>query len=527
MTALEAEREILADVYRHDLVGFCEHVIPFGQPGVWQAWQGLWPVQREWLQAISDEMREKQWGLSYPDGTTPRRPPILRAIAACTNCGKTSILLPTVMTHAMLCFPHLRGLATSASKEHAKDKLFDAVANFVRSSEILRRQIGIALTDCEVYVHEVRETTNMVWRTALESRPTGLGGTHGQSGWALSVGDEYQSQSAKTHNAMSGIRDDPQGMAVIAGNPEYSHGPLYECTEGDLCEMWHGTHISRYDRPGNDTPELREQWSKEYGGEDSAGYRTYVLGMAPLEGHSSFIPIADVEAAMDDTVRPLQDEHERSLVPEDQPVVCGIDLAREGKDFNCAAYCAGIDQRDIPIEKIRGNELPPGERVDWVIAQHNRITKYGKPCVTYYDKTGLDGMFALAIQREGYASQIRGVNFGASDPSKHYKNIRCALWGGFRNWLAGGGCLPRDMNLRRLILLATSRVEGSRIQITRKDQQKKIMPIGPFDELDARMLASLAPSPDDILRARPPARHAPAYGVGGAGIPSRGSYMGV
>ena len=458
-----------------------------------------------------------------------RVPAVKRGVSSAAGTGKTSLLLPGLVCWFLSVFPSARGLVMSTNREQLFDKAFANTKALIDSSPELSRFLRYAESG-KVWVEGQESTCFVVYRTAEEAE--GISGTHSHSGIALRLFDESGGIADSMYVATSGLGQDPQSISVAFGNPTRDYGWFYDVTHGALAGEWSAVVVSALDMPGNG-PEFEAEKLREHGGDRKAdGFRIYVLGLPALSSSTSFIPAPLVEAAQS---RALVDVNGSPLVAAGVPVVAGLDLAREGSNENWMHFTAGIDARTIPPVHVPGRELPAAERVDWVLDQMRTARPpYGAPLCCWADYSGLDGMFDLEIRRRGWGERILGRNFGVGDPSGIFEKMRGHLWGGFRQWLRDGGCLPARPALRRLIGLASSRVlPGGKIQITRKADMRKVFPMGPFDELDAILLSVLAPPPDLVLRQRSlldgggvrfPAQGKAAHQVGAAMAPR--SWMG-
>ena len=473
--------------YRYDLVGFAREAIPFGQPGPWERWKDLWPWQLELLESIGAEMREKRWGEPGPDGEVQPQTPIQRCICSCTGSGKTSLVLPLVLLHALAVHPTMRAVCISPSREQIKDKLANAVKVMIESSPWLSALFTFAESG-KVARRRDPGVCFAVFRTAAEREA--LQGTHGVAGMIAVFIDEASGVPDELWQATAGARQDPQALVIIAGNPLRGDGFYHDRHTGRLAEKWKPVVV-----PADTLPTWvearREDLIADHGGEDTETYRASVLALPPLEGSNAFINRKLIETAMN---RPLVDDGGRPVVPHDTPLVAGVDLGREGEAKNCVVFRAGMDARSVPIEELRGRDITPAEKVAWLvrIATEER-PPYGVPAVIYVDATGLDGQLRWDIERTNHYRKFVWVSFADPDKNRGALNKRALMWQGLRSWLHKGGRLRSSPGLLRWLNAARAEFVRDRMAIIAKDEMKKLAGGDHADEGDALLLAMLAP----------------------------------
>ena len=475
-----------ASAFKYRPVEFAERVIPFGEPGTpWESWQGLWDWQVKFLTSIAGEMREKEWAV-LQDGAVVQRLPIQRAVSSCAGSGKTSAVLPLLTFWLMAVLPNLRAILISTTREQLMDRLFKNVKLMWESSPELQSIFALAESG-KVWRRDMPNTTYATFRTA--EKPEGMSGLHSPSGLTFVGFDESSGVSEAMRIAMSGACDDPQAIVVAVGNPFRNSGWFHRCHSGDLVDDWHPIHLARWDLPGWNE-DLKAQLVRRHGGEDTPSYRAYVAGRPPQEGEGSFISMEMVEQAF---TRPLWSGGER-VVPENTPLVCGVDTAGGGKGYWCASFVAGLDGR-IPPVMIQGSELKPRDRAQWMIRLlETPRSPYGCPSVVFYDATAERGQLGWELARLGYSGKFVPVNSAQRSKASLYANKRSEMWGGFRWWLESGGMLRRDDALARTIVAARHEMTPQgRIEIQPKEEIAKVAGRSRLDMLDSLMLACLAP----------------------------------
>ena len=491
------ELYLAARRYRYDPLGFAELAVPWGVKGTpFASWSEPWPMQRDFLLRVGREAYEKRYGADE-NGRYPRRPPILRSISSGTSTGKSAIVMPIAAFWFLATHGDARGLCVAPTGRHAADKMFNNAVALLTSSPFLRRYFDHSTGDKEWWVRGCRASRSCVYMTA-ESKEA-LSGKHAHSGCTLVEFDDAAGIDDDMFVATSGARHDPQALAIACGQPTKLHGWFYRVAHGDLAEDWNAVVWSQLDTPGADE-DLRARRVRECGGVDTEDYRVQVLGLPPLADARAFIPRSLLEEAADPDRRPLHDANGAPIVPHRTPLVAGLDLARESEDgaHNAMAFASAIDGRTVRPVSAPG--VSADERIAWAIQEAERPRPpYGRPCVVYYDATGLDGMWEREIGRLGRERLFRPVEFGARDPEGRYRTMRGALWSGARQWLNRGGCLPRDDALFRLVSAARSEPDSyGKLVITPKADLGARAGRTKLDEWDARMLSMLAPPPGAI-----------------------------
>ena len=472
------------DRYRYDIVAWAEKVLPFGKPGPFEQWSGLWPWQEKFCRDLGEEYREKGWGQVGPDGDVPKRRPIQRVICSCTGSGKTAMVLPLVMLHYLAVFPAVKIICGGPSREQIGDKLAGATKAMINASPILSDLFTFAESG-KVGRRSDPDNAFAVFRTARQKES--MHGTHSKV--VAVIIDEASGVDDEIWDATAGARRDEQALVILSGNPTQLDGFFGDRHSGHLAgPNWPCTVIPADTLPNWDESQ-REDLIADLGGVDSETYRATVLAKPPLVGSNSFIPRAMVEEAME---RPLVDAGGTPLVSHDTPLVAGVDLARGGSDSNVAVFRAGMDARSVPPLKVVGRQMTPREKLTWMIEIATRPRPpYGPPCVVYVDSTAGDGQLEYDLDRAGYGRVFQWIRFSDPDPSKRCLNRRAQLWVGLRMMIGKGLAVRRDRGLMNTILAAKAHFDADRLAILKKEE----FPASATekDEVDALMLSCLLP----------------------------------
>lgn len=495
--------------FRYDPAGFVEFVFPWNT-GDYQGWTELWPWHRDLLDGIGKEAYAKRFGPDA-DGLIHPAPAILRSVSSGTGTGKSTLVLPGILFWTMSVFPAVRGVAVSASRENLGDKFFADCRALMEASPKLNRYFD-ATSDGTIWVKGARHTRSFIFRTS--GSVEALSGQHSLSGCTCVLFEESGGIADDSFKATSGARGDKQVIGVAVGQPTKLDGWFHRVCFGDMAEEWNARTISLLDMPTS-TDALRTSKALEFGGEHTDDFRVFVLGQPRAAGENSFIARLSVDEAMS---RSWVDPHGRPVVAADTPLVAGLDLARGGEEGgadNVMAFRAGLDGR-IQVASIPGQKLEPRDRADWAIQEATRERPpYGKPAVCCYDATGLDGLFAEALEERGAGDLFRPINFGNRSTNPRYQTYRAAMWGELSRWMFKGGMLPRDEALARLIVAARADYDRhGKIGISPKKEMGDAAGRSRLDELDARLL-SLHQPPVETNRTKARMRRAAVLSPGG------------
>lgn len=482
---------VWADAYKYRLVDFLLRTVPFARPP-YENWirrdpadpcSVFFPWQLAWFRGLEAEAIAKRWGPDA-DGVVTPRPPIRRVICGSTGCGKTSLALPGLISWLLCCYPGIRGIIQSASREHGQDKLLRDVRLMIDSSPELSRILNVQAGG-RIERRDDPDGTNFVVRSA--KNVGGGAGTHSLKAMTAVIHDEADDQEDHRFASASGAQDDPQSITVLSGNPYRRFGFFYDRHSGPLAATWNPTFVSRRDLP-TWTQAAEDDAIREKGGERSLRFRAEFLGLPPLDDAEAFIAMSLLEES---ARRPLED-YGHPIVPRDTPVVVGMDLARGGRAANAAVWRAGLDMRTIEPEVVPGGRQTPDEQVAWAVDIATRPRPpYGVPAAIYFDATGVFG-FEERVRQAGVKTLVP-VQFGAADPTKVHRNIRCALWSGFDAWLRAGGCIRFDRGVMRTLGAARQFMERDRVAITAKEDIGKMAGAEHLDTVDAMLMAARQP----------------------------------
>ena len=495
--ASETARWEAGELYRHAPLQFALKFLRMGEPGPYEDFRRrdpddpfsvFWPWQSRFLAGYGQELADKGWGPDA-DGNIVDRPSVQRCIVSATGTGKTALVLPLLIVHALVCFPRVRGIAMSASGKQLKSKLYSATKLMIESSPELSEWLG--WREAGPYLRSSPEETNYLF-TSSGTESSGAG-THGLAGMTHQTVDQAEGTKEDAWMGAAGARQNKQSVQVVAGNPWSDAGWFWRRHEGDLAATWNPVRVNRKDP--DDCPEWTAEQDAEalrtYGGEESPKYRQNVLGLPALRGMLQFIPEKLVREA---ATAPLFDEQGRPLEASGTPCVVGMDLARGGRAFNCAVWRRGSDARSVLPEERRGTDMGTDELVAWAVDVASRPRPpFPAPARVYFDATGERGDFLNALRQTDVGHKFVPVDFAGQDPAGLHHQLRGALWTGLREWFGAGGRIRNDGALINTICAAREVMIQGKPGIIPKDEIRRKAGHTRLDEVDALLLAVRQP----------------------------------
>lgn len=233
---------------------------------------------------------------------------------------------------------------------------------------------------------------------------------------------------------------DTERLFLIFGNPNKPTGRFRECAPGGkFAHRWKSTRVDSRTVSFTDKAEI-DRWVKDYG-EDHDFVRVRVLGTFPRVGTMQFIgtELASLACAREVEVH-LHD-----------PLIMGVDVARQGDDDSVIYFRKGRDGRTFPPLRLR----PATATVPWLMILAGRIAdEYAQ---MHADAVFVDegGVGAGVVDRLRQLNvPVIGIQFGAKPDRAEfgeeralYANKRAEMWGFMKEWLKGGA-IPDDAQLR-------------------------------------------------------------------------------
>lgn len=445
--------------------------------------------QRDTLIKIGDAVKDRNF-----NGVTPVDP-IRLATASGHGIGK-SALTAWLILWIMSTRPHAKGVVTANTSDQLRTKTWGELGKW-RTRCIVGHwfEYNNGRGSMSLYHKAYPETWRVDAQTCREENSESFAGLHAANSTPFYLFDEASAVPEKIWQVAEGGLTDGEPMFFCFGNPTRNTGSFRECFNRNR-HRWITQQIdSRKAKMTN--KRLIEQWRKDWG-EDSDFFRVRVLGKFPKTGDMQFISSYDVTEAM-----------KRGLgrYLGDDPLICGIDVARGGDDNCMIQFRRGKDAKSEKVYRIPGEDSKDSMKVVSKIAM---VLDRHKPDVTFFDETGIGGPMIDRLVQLGY--HVVGVGFGhKADDEKRYANKTAEMGARCRQWLMDGGAIPDDPQLE---VELTSRSfwhdDKDRLVLERKKDMKKNLGVSP-DWADALYLtfAELVPprdAPRDMLDAALPLR---------------------
>lgn len=450
--AFENTDLLLADEcsrYHHDPYGWVmwafdwghDELAGFDGPDVWQ---------RDWLNDLGEQVRKNGF-----NGRDPV-PPVRMATASGHGIGK-SALTSMVILWIMSTRPYAKGIVTANTGEQLRTKTWSELAKW-KSRCIVGHwfELNSGKGSLSMYHKSWPESWRVDAQTCREENSEAFAGLHSAESTPFYLFDEASAIPDKIWEVAEGGLTDGEPMFFAFGNPTRNTGKFRQCF--NQTHLWRCRQIdSRNAKMTNKL--LIQQWAETWG-EDSDFFRVRVKGEFPRAGDCQFIPSDVVAAARKRTAVYLGNE----------PLVCGIDIARGGGDNCVIMFRRGKDAKSekcyvIPAEKSRDSMK--------VVSMITMILDRHKPDHSFIDVTGIGGPIGDRLRQLGYA--VTDVGFGhTATEDKKYADKASEMGMNCRDWLINGGCIIDDSTLEAdLTEREYFHDSKDRLKVEPKDEMKK------------------------------------------------------
>lgn len=454
----EGYDDLLADILRfeNDPVGFAYYAFPWGEPGTALAkFSGPEAWQIEILELIRD-------------GIIDLTEAIVRiSIRSGHGIGK-SAMVSILILWAMLK-EDTRGVITANSERQLRTKTWAELGKWF---ELYIAKDLFRLTATSLFPAD--RSKHFTWRIDMvpwsEHNTTAFQGLHNQGKRILIIFDEASEIPKIIWTTAQGALSDANTQIIwfAAGNPTEPSGEFFNIHQpgpfdpdtGENLNPWICRAIDSRSVSFTNKNELNRQIKADPEGLASDIIKVRILGEFPTTGLTTFISRALVLEAMART---------EVYVPEDEPVILGVDVARFGGANSVIYPRRGRDAKTLPRIILRGNDTM--KVVDAVLSAM-RLHRTGLVAV---DGGGVGGGVIDRLRQLGV--DVIEVQFG-STASHHlaqanrgkarYFNKRAEIWGSVLDWLRGGA-LPNDPQFLEGLCGPKQKITGEDvIQLERK-----------------------------------------------------------
>lgn len=383
----------------------------------------------EWQTAMLKEI-----GDGLKGGNMTATQAIQIAVASGHGIGK-SALVSWLILWAISTFEDTRGVVTANTENQLKTKTWAELAKWHR---LCICKHWFEYTATALYAKD--PSHEKTWRIDMvpwsERNTEAFAGLHNQGKRVILIFDEASAiPDIIWETAEGALTDkDTQIIWAVFGNPTRNSG-RFRAAFGSLKHRWITRQIdSRTARMTN--KEQIAQWVSDYG-EDSDFVRIRVRGVFPRAGSTQFIGSDVIEAA-------ASREAHASLY---DALVLGVDVARFGDDESVIYIRKGRDGRTHAPLKFRG--LDNMQLAARVIEQY----EFFRADAIFVDGGGTGSGVVDRLRQ--LRAPVFDIQFGSvpdrSNPGQealHYVNKVAEMWGVMRSWLATGGAIPDDVDLK-------------------------------------------------------------------------------
>lgn len=443
--------ELLADLLRfeNDPVGFAYYAFPWGEEGT----------------ALAEFAGPETWQLEIlgliRDGIVDINEAIVRlSIRSGHGIGK-SAMVAILILWAMLK-EDTRGVVTANSERQLRTKTWAELGkwfNLYIGRDLFR------LTATSLFPAD--KDRLLTWRIDMvpwsEHNTTAFQGLHNQGKRILIIFDEASEIDKIIWTVAQGALSDARTQIIwfAAGNPTEPSGEFFNIHQPGPHNPWICRAIDSRSVSFTNKKELQRQIDADPEGLESDTIKVRILGEFPRSSFTTFISRAVAMEAM---------TRQEIFVPEDEPVILGVDVARFGKNSSVVYPRRGRDARTMPRLKVRGHDTM--QVVDLVL---QAMRQYHTALVAV-DGGGVGGGVIDRLRQLGI--DVIEVQFGSKPtPSlaqvnrekARYFNKRAEIWGSLRDWLRGGA-LPNDPQLLEALCAPKQHLSGEDvIQLERKE----------------------------------------------------------
>ena len=260
-----------------------------------------------------------------------------------------------------------------------------------------------------------------------ENNPDAFQGLHNAGKRVVILFDEASGIPPIIWESIEGAMTDAdtQVIWIVFGNPLRNSGRFYQCF-GKFKNHWQCDNIDSRDVEGTNL-KLFEEWADLYG-EDSDFFKIRVMGEFPSISAVQFIGRDSVESAME----------RRPYCRDDDPLICGIDFARNG---NCASVMYWRKGRDG--KTFKPDIYPEDPSSEHFVAKCAQRLRDMQPDLIYGDGVGVGG--PIIDRLVGLGFDVQDVQSGGRsvEPDRHF-NKRAEMWAKGKYWIRDGGALWSD-----------------------------------------------------------------------------------
>lgn len=399
-----------------DPLGFVLFAYPWGEKGALEQHQGPDAWQLDHLRWLGEQVMARRF-----DGLNAVSP-IRSTVSSGHGIGK-SVMVAWLVDWIMSTRPHCQGTVTANTFTQLETKTWAAIKRWTR---LCITGHWFEINDKRMYHPAYKESWFCALQSSLEANSEAFAGQHAADSTSFYIVDEASAVPDKILEVAEGGLTDGEPMIFLFGNPTRSTGTFHRVTFGSERHRWHQTIVDSRQSRFTNKSQIGE-WIQDYG-EDSDFVRVRVRGLPPAASDLQYIDSASVRAAQ---------ERAPFALPDD-PLVCGLDVARGGLDNCVFRFRRGADGRSIPAIRVPGEQARDSMRLVSLATEVLAKDYSGQKVRTLFvDATGIGGPIVDRLRQMGHTNVIE-VQFGGESPDAKFANMRAFMWGKMREWLAKG-----------------------------------------------------------------------------------------
>lgn len=427
---------------------------------------------RRWQAAFLEELGEKLRG----EVVSRRFRAVREATASGHGVGKSAVV-SWLALWAMSSYERTRGIVTANTETQLRTKTSPELAKWhglAANRHWFRYQV-LSLASAEPGQEKNWRIDLVPWS---DTNPQAFAGLHNKGRRILLLFDEASEISDRIWEVADGALTDAdtEMLWCAFGNPTEASGRFADCFERDRA-LWGTRHIDSRYVEGTNRAELDELVAKW--GEDHDLVRVRVRGLFPRQSTTQFIGQGLVDAAA----------RREAIATATDPVVLGLDIAREGDDESVLCVRHGRDARTWPWQVWRERD---SMQLAGKVAQHYRYLHdvgLGVDAL-FADGAGVGGPVCDRLRQLGVP--VLEVNGGSTARNEvDFADRNAEMWHGMRDWLSGGA-IPDDPVLTRQLVRRNYDFQANRLVMESKKHMKARGVDSP-DRADALALTFAAP----------------------------------
>lgn len=480
------EDELAERQLEHDIVQFTR------DPVRWVYYAFQWGVgdladhtgpddwQLEILGAIRDQLKKKS--VQIGDAIKFVGKALKMAVASGHGIGK-SALVCWIILWAMSTHHDARGVVTANTQVQLATKTWPELAKWHRLF-IAEHWFVYESTS----IHSADPKHAKTWRFDAipwtENRSEAFAGLHNQGKRMVLIFDEASAISDKIWEVAEGALTDKDTeiMWFAFGNPTRNTGRFFDCFHKQA-ERW-APHLQVDSRTAKQTNKEEIADMVKYYGEDSDIVRVRVRGVFPKVGDRQYIGFDLIQAA--------KGRHVKEGSYNFAAKILTLDNAWTGADEIVIGLRQGLYYQQLMTLAKNDND---GEIAGYLM----KFEDEHDADAVFIDMGLGTGVYSFG---KTLGRKWTLIAFGSASIKTGFANKRAEMYGGVKEWLIAGGCIPNDERLAEELAAPEYTVkENGQVLLERKEDIKKRLGFSP-GRADALALTFAMPVPPKNRRSK-------------------------